>query len=134
MLIWHGGTHSFMCGTGKASWLPITLDIMQHLHKTWTGDSPHQEGSMLWAAACTGFFGFLRAGEFTVPSSESYDPEVHLNLADLAFDIHTEPTVVRISIKQSKTDPFRQGVKIFLGKTGSDICPVTAIIRYIGIR
>ena len=114
--------------------LPITLDIMQNLRRAWTGSSEHPEGPMLWAAACVGFFGFLRAGEFTVPSTETYDPEVRLNLVDLALDSHVEPTVARIRIKQSKTDPFRQGVDIFLGRTEAAICPVTTIIHYIGIR
>ena len=89
---------------------------------------------MLWAAACVGYFGFLRAGEFTVPPSETYDSEVHLNLSDLAVDSHNEPTVVRIRIKQSKTDPFRQGVDIYLGRTDSAICPVKALVHYIAIR
>lgn len=106
---------------------------MQHLQRMWVGDEPHDEGTMFWAAACTGFFGFLRAGEFTVPSPATYDPEVHLNLGDLALDNHSNPSVIRIAIKQSKTDPFRQGVHIFLGSTESVVCPVRAIIRYLGI-
>ena len=81
--------------------LSITVDIMQHLQRMWVGDNPHEEGTMLWAAACTGFFGFLRAGEFTVPSPATYDPEVHLNLGDLELDSHSNPSVVRITIKQS---------------------------------
>ena len=89
---------------------------------------------MLWAAACVGFFGFLRAGEFTVQSVGSYDPEVHLNLTDLAVDSHSQPSMVCIRIKQSKTDPFRQGVDVFLGSTGGVTCPVRAIIKYIGNR
>ena len=89
---------------------------------------------MLWAAAYTGFFGFLRAGEFTVPSLQGYDPEVHLNLGDLAIDSHTAPSLIRIRIKQSKTDPFRQGMDIFVGATKADICPVQALVNYIGVR
>ena len=114
--------------------LPITLDIMRHLKQAWTGTSTHPDGWMLWAAACVGFFGFLRAGKFTVPSREAYDPQVHLNLSDLAVDSHTEPTVARIRIKQSKTDPFRQGVDVYLGSTEASICPVKAIVDYISIR
>lgn len=47
--------------------------------------------------ASPGFFEFLRAGKFTVPFPQSYDPEVHLNLANLALDSHTQPTMVRIT-------------------------------------
>ena len=89
---------------------------------------------MLWAAACVGFFGFLGAGEFTVPTSESYDPEVHLSLQDVAVDSHSAPSVIRLRIKQSKTDPLRQGVDIFLGAISASICPVQALIRYIAVR
>ena len=75
---------------------------------------------MLWAAACVGFFRFLRAGEFTVPTPHAYDPEVHHNMSDLALDNHTAPSMACLCIKQSKTDPFRQGVEVFLCKTGQE--------------
>jgi len=52
---------------------------------------------MLWAAACTGF---LQAGEFTVPSKQSYDPEIHLNISDIALDSHVCPSILRLRIKQ----------------------------------
>ena len=58
---------------------------------------------MLWAACCLGFFGFLRMGEMTVPSQEAYDPAVHLNKEDVAVDDPAAPSVIRITIKQSKT-------------------------------
>ena len=72
--------------------------------------------------------------EFTVPSQQAYDPKVHLNLADLAIDSHENPSLIRLLLKQSKTDPFRLGVEIFLGATKADICPVQALIQYLGIR
>ena len=34
----------------------------------------------------------------------------------------------------SKTDPFRQGVFIYLGKTGNDLCPVAAVTAYLPAR
>ena len=114
--------------------LPITLDILLKLKTVWLAHPVHPDNIMLWAAACTGFFGFLRAGEFTVPSPKAYDPEVHLSLADVAIDSHESPSLVRLRIKQSKTDPFRLGVDVFLGTTGSDVCPVKALIEYISVR
>ena len=103
--------------------LPITIEILQQLKAIWLTTLTNPEGTLLWAATCTGFFGFLRAGEFTVPSGQSYDPEVHLNLADIAVDSHIAPSLIRLRIKQSKTDPFRQGDDIFLGATGSRRLP-----------
>lgn len=89
---------------------------------------------MLWAAGCTAFFGFLRAGEFTVTSTQAHDPEVHLNLGDVAMDRHVEASLVHLRIKQSKTDPFRQGVDVYLGRTGAAVCPAQALTDYLARR
>ena len=75
---------------------------------------------LLWAACCMAFFGFLRCGEFTVPSQTDYDSDTHLSLTDIALDDKANPSVIQVTIKQSKRDPFRQGVDIYLGKTGKD--------------
>ena len=59
----------------------------------------------------------MRAGEFTVPSDGSFDPQVHLTVGDIhvALDSHSAPTTMHVSLKASKTDPFRHGVHIFIG-------------------
>jgi len=98
--------------------LPITHDILAQLHSKWYTTPPTFDGLMLWAASCTFFGGFLRAGKFTLPSPGCYDKDVHLSLSDLATDSHSSPSVFRVRIKQSKTDPFRQKVDIYLGVTG----------------
>ena len=89
---------------------------------------------MIWAASLVCFFGFMRSGEITIPSQTAYDPTAHLNLADVSVDDPDHPTIVQLSIKQSKTDPFRQGVKIYLGTTGNTLCPVTALLNYLAVR
>lgn len=89
---------------------------------------------MLWAACCTAFFGFLRVGEMTIPSLEAYDSAIHLSLGDIALDSRTTPTIVWLTIKQSKTDPFCKGVRLCLGRTGSVVCPVKALLPYLAIR
>ena len=73
---------------------------------------------MFWAAVCTCFFSFLRLGEAMVSSLEAYDPSVHLT--DISIDSRDCPTVVIVRIKVSKTDPYRTGVDIHLGRTGKD--------------
>ena len=88
---------------------------------------------MLWAACCLCYFGFLRAGEITVPSEAAYDPGVHLNFADVTADSISDPKLLRVKIKASKTDPFRQGVEIFIGRTRQS-CPVSAVLSYLAKR
>ena len=64
---------------------------------------------MVWAACCLCFFTFLRVGEMTVPADA-----IHLCVADLALDDPSSPNMLSVKIKQSKTDPFRQGVSLFV--------------------
>jgi len=54
---------------------------------------------------------------------------VHLSFSDLAVDNRSRsaPSLVQITIEESKTDPFRRGMQVFLGKTDKAICPVEAI-------
>jgi len=89
---------------------------------------------MLWAACCLGFFGFLRAGEFTIQKAQDFDPSLSLCPHDVSVDSHANPSMVRIHLKRSKTDPFRHGVDIFVGRTDSDLCPVAAVLAYIAVR
>ena len=69
-----------------------------------------------------------------MPSMKEYDPEGHLSEGDVALDSQKNPTVVRVHVKASKTDPFRQGVYVFLGRTGNELCPVEAVAAYLVVR
>ena len=89
---------------------------------------------MLWAAACICFFGFLRSGEVVVPSQSAYDSAVHLSIGDVRLENTTDPGYVQVQIKSSKTDPFRRGVFIYLGRGDSNLCPVAAVASYMVLR
>lgn len=114
--------------------LPITPAILRQVWQVAKAMPPSNNTSMLWAAMNMCFFGFLRAGEVCTPTSSSYDPSWHLCVGDLALDSHSAPTLLSITIKASKTDPFRQGATITLGKTGQQLCPITAILPYVATR
>ena len=113
---------------------PITRDIMLKIKVT-LFKSPHSyHNIMMWAACCFAFFGFLRSSEFTIPTQSGYDPEIHLLPKDVAVDNRAKPRMLKVIIKQSKTDPFRQGVTLCLGKTDSQLCPVDALLPYMAVR
>ena len=44
------------------------------------------------------------------------------------------PSRMEVRIKASKTDPFRQGISLFIGKVASDLCPVSAMLAYLVVR
>ena len=89
---------------------------------------------MLWAAATLCFFGFLRSGEVTVPADNAFDPSTHITFNDLSVDDPSNPRVVKLRLKASKTDPFRKGVDIVVGRTDNKLCPVSAMMAYLAIR
>ena len=80
------------------------------------------------------FFGFMRSGELTIPSATSYDEGAHLSFNDVAVDCMHNRRILRVYLKASKTDPFRVGVHISLGRTGNTLYPVTAVLHYMVAR
>ena len=68
----------------------------------------------------------------TVPSNQTFDKSTHLSVLDVAVDATNH--VLRIKNKQSKTDPFRRGVYLYVGRTGSNLCAVSAMLDYLNIR
>ena len=114
--------------------LPITPEILGKLRRVWHKETRARDAKMLWAAACLGFFGFLRSGEMVAPSEKEYDPLSHLCFSDIRVDSHSSPSLIQVTIKASKTDPFRQGVTLYIGATGDQLCPVTAVLSYMVAR
>ena len=114
--------------------LPITPFILQKIHSVITQDAHSPLKVMMWAAGCLGYFAFLRAGEFTLQTNSHYNPEIHISPADIAVDSHHEPTLMRIHIKQSKTDQTRMGVDLYVGRTFNNLCPVAAMLAYLALR
>ena len=89
---------------------------------------------MMWTACCTGFSGLLRCSEFPVPSSNGFEPVTHLSLQDATVDNKTSPSLVRINVKQSKTDPFHKGFHLLLKCTSHHIRPVKALLSYLTVH
>ena len=114
--------------------LPITFPIMARLHTVFTRNPGDFTGVMIWAACCLAYFGLLRVSEFTSSSPILVDPLRDLLLTDVAVDSRASPSIIQITIKQSKGDQFRKGAQIYLGRTNHPVCPVRALGRYLSRR
>ena len=110
--------------------LPITYQLLTLIqnHLTITN---HQERTVIWAIACTAFFGFFRLGELLPTSDETQGLSKCLLWEDVAVDDRTNPTMFKLFLQQSKWDQFGTGAHIILGRTTGQACPVSALTRYL---
>ena len=119
-------------GSPAAQRLPITDSLLLVIHRAL--DPKFFDHCAFWAACMLGYFGFLRAAEFTVPNLASFSPAIHLSVADIAVDSRQSPKCLRVRIKASKRDPFRQGCHIHIGLGRAPLCAVHALLAYLSIR
>ena len=111
--------------------LPVTPFILRQIKALWSTCAQSYESVMIWAVCCTAFFGFFRIGELLETTSSGHQG---LSMNDIAVDSLSEPSAIQIHLRRSKTDQYGQGVDIYLGRTEGDICPVTALLAYLGVR
>jgi hypothetical protein len=104
------------------------------MQQAWQGGNNKWDNMMLWAAATLCFFGFFRSGEITVPGESSFDEGAHLTFQDVTVDSTSNPQVLKVRLKSSKTDPFRAGIDVFVGRTSNSLCPVAAVLAYMALR
>ena len=124
--------------------LPISVQILHGMIAAWAAPPPAAaqamepnelfDNTMLRAAASLYFFGFFRSGELMVLSVTAFDELFHLAWGDVAVDDSNPPAVIKIHLKRSKCDQLGNGVDIYVGRTGTDICPVTLALQYVRVR
>jgi integrase len=123
--------------------LPITVPILRGLISIWAlthskldsaAQAERYDCVLLQAAAALCFFGFFRAGELTVPMPTAFDERVHLAWGDVDADNANPPSSVRVHLKRSKCDQLGNGVDVYVGRTGTDVCPVALTLRYVTER
>ena len=96
--------------------LPITINLLRTLKdQLRSSQMPLLEQRLLWTAFTLSFYGFLRASEC-----------LSLTWSDVL--IHND--YISITLRQSKTDPFRRGQLVYVYATSTTTCPVRAMHNY----
>lgn len=120
-------------GVNSKARRPITLHISNlFYHLLSVKYTTNKDSLMVWAAMTLAFFGFLRIGELTCDSH--FNPERHLTVSDLVFMPKSSPKFMLVRLKVSKTDPFRKGQTIVIGRANSNLCPISAMLAYLESR
>ena len=70
----------------------------------------------------------------TVLTDSAFDPATHIMFEDINVDDTTNPTLLKLRLKASKTDPFRKGIDVVVGRTNNKLCPVAAVLAYLAVR
>ena len=123
------GIQKSQANTTTAKRLPITFSILQQMSDRLLRGMFSPYTDILLQAMCTmAFFGFLRCGEFTAQNLD--DTDVIL-LHDIAFASDNQSYI--LTLRSSKTDPFRHGVPIQIFSNTS-LCPVKAMTAFLGWR
>lgn len=102
--------------------LPVTLNVLRqlvaHLH---VAEWLHPTDRLMMIAACTlAFFGFLRCSEFTSGALRS----------DVVVSTLPRPHLT-LTLRASKTDPFRRGCTVAIGSSPGVCCAVSAMASYL---
>ena len=84
----------------------------------------------LWAAISLGFYGPLRGREFTTSSSHKYDPSPHFLVRDVNLAPDRSP--LKVTLKASKTDPFRASLTVIVAATHNPTCKSHAVFPEAG--
>ena len=131
------GIKMVQASTGKAAQhqrLPVTPEILRRIKTAWENQGLDIDKIMLWAAFTICFFCFMRSGELGVSNDGTFDPSRDLTANDISVDDIRNPQLLKIRLKHSKTDPFREGTDIVVARTHDDLCPVTAMLAWIVLR
>ena len=112
--------------------LPITPHLLRRIRQV-LSRSDHSERVVLWAIACTAFFGYFRLGELP-QAAKPNDSGQGLAWGQVAVDDQLAPKMVQVHLSKSKCDQVGLGADIVVGVTGTELCPVTAILQYIEAR
>lgn len=109
--------------------IPVTIPQLRSILRFTAGNFRIFDRDMLTAALLLAFFGMLRISEYTVPASGQFDPFQHLGPNDIRINWFRQSA--SIYLRQSKSDPFREGVTVRVAATGNDLCPLRALTIYL---
>ncbi|XP_021363825.1 uncharacterized protein LOC110457051 [Mizuhopecten yessoensis] len=114
-------------GSNTTTRLPITGDILHKMCAFLRRGVFSPFTDVMLECACTiAYFGFLRCREFTA----AFDSSRHLCVGDIT----TYDNMCTLTLKESKTDPFRKGITIQLHRMPQDLCPVKILKEYLALR
>jgi hypothetical protein len=114
---------------------PVTVDIMKVIkNRLAVWNVANQDRLAVWAACTLLFHGVLRGAEIFSRSAFVFDPACCLLRQDIVIveDANESgKSMVQVKVKMPKEDKKGQVLVVDVYQTGSDICPVKAVRKWL---
>jgi hypothetical protein len=119
--------------------LPITTVVLKRLMRRLTRGRAGKLGTdhaCYRAMLSLGVYALLRQGEMTSTSTKSWDPMRQAAVSSITFEYNDDGSYAAMVFRcvASKCDIFRETVDIVVHATGTDDCPVLAMVEYLATR
>jgi hypothetical protein len=121
-------------GISQKPRLPVTIEVLGKIFQVWSQRTLTWDIALLWSVSSLAFFGFFRIGELLLPTKNGYVAAHHLSWGDVTTDSRSDPGLLCVHLKMSKCDQLGKGVGVYVGRTGSKLCPVAATLSYMAFR
>ena len=114
--------------------LPMTPANLNKLRTHWEG-TEHPERLALWAASTPCFAGFFRSGKL-LPITEALPSTTPTGIqwGKVMVDNPQSHSMLKIRLPVSKCDQFGKRADMYVGKTNTNCCPMTATVLYMASR
>ena len=111
---------------------PVTVSMLEFMYDAAALFPSAHDCALVRSVVTLAFFGLLRVSEICPPSAGKFSKERHLTVADVVVDLPSR--YVAVTLKESKSDPFRVGVTVRVGSLNHRLCPVRAMASYLLVR
>ena len=111
----------------------ITITVLQQIYSKLQPFHTHAvDSSLLWVTCTLAFFGFLWSSKFAY--NGKFNLHSHISKTDISFKPNIfSPKFLEITIKKSRTDPFRETAKLTIARSNSNICAIIAPLHICGL-
>lgn len=115
----------------RAKRAPFTIDILIAIRSTLDLTTPLH--AAVYACLTTSFYTIARIGEFTVPSLRAFDPQCHVKVSDLRYDVDRHGFRVAV-FHLPRTKTSRVGEDVYWAAQSGLSDPQAALSNHLAIN
>ncbi|KXN80668.1 hypothetical protein AN958_08626 [Leucoagaricus sp. SymC.cos] len=111
---------------------PVTIEILHNLRRALDLSNPFD--ACLWAMATCAFWGLMRFGEVSAPTSHNFDGSRHLKRWDATIKSdHSGVPYMKLALPSAKTARPGEIQEVFIAAQEKELCAIEAVSNLAAI-